>query len=545
MTHPEFQVGRLVFPDYCVQPRPRRTLGQLERSVMARSEIHPPGYYFLTWMWNGLFGTSLTAIRMPTAIAGILTVIGVWFLALGRDGPATAAVSSLILALHGLHVYESMIARLWAWLVLLAVLSVLLAIKLEEKWKPSTAAAYVLVVAWGVWTDYSFMAFLVPHCFYILLRDASKRHLPRSVQLLIQVFVLSLPVLIYLRWDLAQGYREYLTAEPIPFLLSQARFSMLVDHGVLARLMPTSLIPITLTIIAAVGTILLVLGLRRTRFQFESIAADQDSGNLSRWTLWIAPLITTLVLWHHSHEVQIGWRIPAGLALLAWATVLMWPLWARVWSFLAPLLLRLRRCRPVRYLVSDVIVCHALLPISLIVGVSFITPVMADRVFLMTTPFLLILMVRGLALDSGRQVGAVFLLAAMIPVAIASTVDYRSRPLGRNDFSAVYRALEPRVQPDDLILMREDKHWATPMYYYLPPQDYNLARPKDLPGRLYESDRLIERVWIIAIRPFTGTTAEGALEREILDLTKLTPGYESVETITFPHAAIVLRNVRP
>ena len=90
---------------------------------------------------------------------------------------------------------------------------------------------------------------------------------------------------------------------------------MLVDEGTLQRLLPDSWVPTTLSLVAVAGAVLVVSGIRRTRFQFEDSASDRDESMLKWPILFMAPSATSLILWHHAKEVQIGWRSPLALAI--------------------------------------------------------------------------------------------------------------------------------------------------------------------------------------------------------------------------------------
>ncbi|HEV8637693.1 MAG TPA: glycosyltransferase family 39 protein [Chloroflexota bacterium] len=80
----------------------------------AAADIHPPLYYLLLHVWIGPTGTTEWAIRMLSAIFGLLTVAFVY--RLGRDvlGPLGGFVGTLLAALAPLPVWYSQEARMYA-----------------------------------------------------------------------------------------------------------------------------------------------------------------------------------------------------------------------------------------------------------------------------------------------------------------------------------------------------------------------------------------------------------------------------------------------
>ena len=149
LTHAEFYVPRIAVPEYSTTPKPRSTLSETVVGSL-HHDNHPPGYYAMMWLWTGVFGIGLSAIRLPSALAGIATLLLAYRLIRSRDGRATALTGAALLAVHGHHVFWSQHARMWVFLTLFAVASVLLLDELMRRPRRSTAIAYGVALCAGM-----------------------------------------------------------------------------------------------------------------------------------------------------------------------------------------------------------------------------------------------------------------------------------------------------------------------------------------------------------------------------------------------------------
>ena len=89
--------------------------------AMTVDAVHPPLYYLLLRPWLALAGESEFALRLPSVLAGVLTVA--LTLRVGRAwlGRLAATWAALLLAINPFHVWYSQEARMYAWLGLLAL----------------------------------------------------------------------------------------------------------------------------------------------------------------------------------------------------------------------------------------------------------------------------------------------------------------------------------------------------------------------------------------------------------------------------------------
>ncbi len=88
--------------------------------AMARVEPNPPGHYLLLKGWAAVFGDSEASLRMPSVIAGTLTVLPIAAIAARIGGPAAGIAAATVLALSAMHIHHAQQARGYALLFLAA-----------------------------------------------------------------------------------------------------------------------------------------------------------------------------------------------------------------------------------------------------------------------------------------------------------------------------------------------------------------------------------------------------------------------------------------
>jgi hypothetical protein len=125
MSHPELFVPGIDLPEDISAPPPLLSLPQAMWWHF-HTEVHPQGYYFFMWGWTKLFGTSLSALRLPSVILGTLSLILVFCLASQVFDRWTGLIGMALLAFNGHHLYWSQMARMYSMLCFLGLLSTLL-----------------------------------------------------------------------------------------------------------------------------------------------------------------------------------------------------------------------------------------------------------------------------------------------------------------------------------------------------------------------------------------------------------------------------------
>jgi 4-amino-4-deoxy-L-arabinose transferase-like glycosyltransferase len=122
------------------------------------SELHPPAHYLLMWVWTNLFGTSITSLRLPSALFGVGTIVVSYRLGALLQNRQVGLLAAAFVAFNGFHIFNSQYARVYMMGLFLALLSTLAILRLmrggrRRGWWEVT---YVLAAWVGVYT-FSFL----------------------------------------------------------------------------------------------------------------------------------------------------------------------------------------------------------------------------------------------------------------------------------------------------------------------------------------------------------------------------------------------------
>ena len=136
----------------------RLPLGNL--LVASGHDTAPPVYYAVLHAWMALAGDSEFALRLPSALAGMLTIAILVRLARSLAGSRAALVVGALLALSRVLVWYSQEVRQYSFATLLAAASLALAVALwrEKRW---AWLGYVAVTLTGLLSQYPFMGVLI------------------------------------------------------------------------------------------------------------------------------------------------------------------------------------------------------------------------------------------------------------------------------------------------------------------------------------------------------------------------------------------------
>ncbi|SFR57754.1 glycosyltransferase family 39 protein [Halogeometricum limi] len=160
------------------------TAGELLTTI-PRVNPHPPLYYVLLDLWVGAFGTTETALRLPSTLFGVLSIPALYLLGRRIGDHTVGLVAALLLALSPFHVRYAQEVRMYALFVFLVVASFLLVHAVADRrsrrprHRRGLLAAWVLSCLLLVGTHY-FGGFVVAaQVTYLVIR--LDRVLPRGV----------------------------------------------------------------------------------------------------------------------------------------------------------------------------------------------------------------------------------------------------------------------------------------------------------------------------------------------------------------------------
>lgn len=122
-------------------------------------DVHPPLHYLLLRGWMVIAGDSEATVRVPSAAAGVATVVLVYLLGRRAGGRAVGLVAALLQAVAPFAVWAEQQARMYPFLTLWVVAASLLLVQALEGGRPGAWAAYAGVLALAFYTHY--LAFLL------------------------------------------------------------------------------------------------------------------------------------------------------------------------------------------------------------------------------------------------------------------------------------------------------------------------------------------------------------------------------------------------
>jgi uncharacterized membrane protein len=164
ITHPEMYVPGIPLPADISEPAERTTITRLLTGTFS-SDTHPPGYYLFMFPWTRIVGTSLEAIRLPSVLLGIGSILLLFWLGSLAGRPLAGSLAAALLAFSGYHVFWSKVARMFSLACFLGLLATVLLLILARtpRQRKILLAAYAVVILAGVSTHVFFWSLVAAH----------------------------------------------------------------------------------------------------------------------------------------------------------------------------------------------------------------------------------------------------------------------------------------------------------------------------------------------------------------------------------------------
>jgi 4-amino-4-deoxy-L-arabinose transferase-like glycosyltransferase len=190
-------------------------LPELDLAHVLRSDLfygtHPPGYPLMMFGVTRVFGTSLTASRLPSVLFGVASIGLVYWLGLliGRRVPG--CIAALLLAFNGYHIVRSQTADTYSLACFLSLLATVLLILLaqETRRKGVIELCYGAVMLFGLSSQHYFWVLLATQMVWVLANAwIQDRSLPRLLNIQIFVVILGSPLLTIARLQSLNGVAD-------------------------------------------------------------------------------------------------------------------------------------------------------------------------------------------------------------------------------------------------------------------------------------------------------------------------------------------------
>jgi mannosyltransferase len=145
-----------------VHHSPSKMLG-----LLPQTELTPPLYYCLAWLWAHVFGYGETGLRSLSAVAGVATIPVVYGAGATLISRRAGLIAAAIASCNPLLIWYSQEARSYAVLVLFATLSLLTFARALPEPTPRRLAAWGLASCLALATHYFAALAVVPEAIWL------------------------------------------------------------------------------------------------------------------------------------------------------------------------------------------------------------------------------------------------------------------------------------------------------------------------------------------------------------------------------------------
>jgi len=537
ISHPEMYVPGIPLPEGLSEPAPRMTFSRILSGTFS-SDTHPPGYYLLMLPWTRSVGTSLRAIRLPSALFGLASILLLYWVGSLAGWRLAGAVAAALLAASGYHVFWSQVARMFALACFLGLAStaVLLLIVRGSRHRSLLMAVYGALILGGVACHVFFWSLFAVHLIWAFGNAWGKTGLPDLCRAQLTALILGSPFIAFAAYQSGNTVAE-LSGNVLSYLAQFLPFAFALpskDSGFFTAAVPltgNAAFWVLRAALLVLAVLLLANALRnlwkapiRKQSGFE--AAPSNVWWKAGWTA--AAMLATgaigvfLQMSRHLPPDQIRPTIKLTEVLSVLPCMLLAAALFLDWGW--P---RLRQ--PGRWIravegADALLVLLGLGPFVLLSILAQFRPILNQRGMLFAAPYLLLLLSIGLL--RLRSAWLAVLAPALALMCVASCISYRNMMVDPADYGRLGAALQSEIRPADLVFVR--KAWyATPILYYLPPDKYRLV------GRGYADScagNPGSRVWVVLLY-------DDAPAKEVQ--TALS-NYRSIKTLTVPHGKAIL-----
>jgi hypothetical protein len=197
-------------------------------TLLKHYESTPPLYYSVAWGWARIFGFGEAGLRALSALCGVLVVPLAW--ALGRKLFSSRAglIAAALTACNPLLIWYSQEARAYELVVLLTGASVLAFAYAREEPTPATTAAWAVVSALALATEYYAALVVIPEALWLLYEHRRRRTVQVGIA---AVAVWSVPLLWFAVSQNATGHASWIAPLPLGARIGQIFPQFLIGFG--------------------------------------------------------------------------------------------------------------------------------------------------------------------------------------------------------------------------------------------------------------------------------------------------------------------------
>ena len=198
IAHVEMYVPGIRMPEGLSDPPERLTFRRVLTGTYT-NDSNPPGYYLFMLPWTRTMGTSLGALRLPSALLGTASIPLVYGLGILIGAPVSGAVAAALLAFNGHHVFWSQYARmhvLTCFLGLAATLLLLLITRGSRR-QGILVTSYTILILAGLTVHFFFWGLLLIHMIWTFGNAWGRRELPDICRVQLLATLLGSPLIVF------------------------------------------------------------------------------------------------------------------------------------------------------------------------------------------------------------------------------------------------------------------------------------------------------------------------------------------------------------
>lgn len=494
ISHPEVYVPGISLPADISEPPARDRLVPLVWFHF-HGEPHPPAYYFMMYGWTKVFGAGLLALRLPSVLFGIFSILFAFLVGRQLFDMHVGVLSAALVAFNGHQIYWSQHARMYAMTCFLGLLAIFFLVKtLRERDKVRQVgwgAAYVATACLGVYTEILFWVLLAGQMLFTLgrqnIRVSSEPTSGIVFRLQSLVVMLGAPMWAHAVYT---GRSSPLEPVTLTFIGEFLSFGFLFERDFFSlpeRAMAGSVLAL-LTVFALACA---AFAFRRCKKRARDFPLDKSP--LTAFQLRPVALLSvatvigfSLVARHDRELLLLTCLVPIAALFLPDVAVRVWKYYRKTFR----LFCLIDFARDSRFL----LVALSILPLGLVVFISLFNSLLASRLFLIFVPYLLILIAAGVINLARRSV--VFIPAAILIVFLhaASVNYYRHYPTEMLDYSNLAGKMTAAAEVGDTVFVHRRSWITTPVFYHLDSRKFDFAAHD---FDLSAADKNVRRIWLV------------------------------------------------
>jgi 4-amino-4-deoxy-L-arabinose transferase-like glycosyltransferase len=482
--HPENFAPGLNVPEWVKYPPPRNDLRGIYEGTLI--DGHPPGYFVAMLPWVKAFGTSLLALRLPSALLGALSVLLLYRFARKESDQTTALLAAAFLALNGHHIFWSQMARMYVPIAAFGLLSCLLLWRVIEQGRAKDKVAYFATLTAMLWTQLYCWPLLLAQMVWSTLHSLRAGKRPPALTAQFAAIIAASPVIqlsMYqnppTQWR--QSALEY-------FGFGYAFYSESLFFG---ERHPLAVLSIPLVVVCFV---LIALALRNpAELPAHTAETSENSGSSMLGVIAAAVIATAIMIAFPliAPPGKAGRAQLLAVAILPLVLVIGLLICHRLLAALARGKLHERlRNSP---LPGPLSLWLALMPWGVMFTLSVLRPSFVARGALIFVPFLLLVLARAVRSLMRSKLATAFVLTIVFALHVGSVLYFRKVESSGRDYRTLAARLREQVQPSDVILLR-NRFSQPPLLYYLPEYLDQFVPLEQLRNRPLEPSR---RVWVV------------------------------------------------